>query len=307
MKTQDIDKEREELLQEISKLKQQLLWYKRTYEERSLLGVIFERLFGKKRSESSPINRKPRAKFSQKVRIYKSSGSEFVPLQVLCSIVNHNHSENAVALFNTLMPYFDTVILDSGSGKPPANSVKLSNIYYSGLLNEAHSIAKVKGYKYLLFICSDVIIKAEEADKLYQRLKELDYDRVGVYSPASKGGGHFFCKRSPLDGLRIVPFVEGFIFLCDIKVLDKICPIDTKENLYGWGLDIAKGYFSKKMGKVCLIDDSIEVEHLAGTGYSRETAEYEMLSWVRSLNNDEMVAFFEEQVTSIKNHQDSNI
>lgn len=301
MTPQDLTKDREEMLKEISALKQQLLWYKRTYEQRSLLGIAYERIFGRKKSVAFKRKRKLWTGFNRKIKINTANGSAPIPRKVLCSIVNHNHSENAISLYDILAQYFDLVLLDSGSTMPPANSVRYPNIYYSGLLNEAYSIAKKNGYEYLLFVCSDVIIKESEARKLYARLNELDYDKVGVYSPASKGGGHFFCKKSSSGGLRVVPFVEGFLFLCDISLLDNFCPINTKENLYGWGLDIAKGFFSKKHGKLCLIDDDIEVEHLEGTGYSRETAEYEMLSWMKSLKDGEMISFFEEQVTSLKN------
>jgi hypothetical protein len=134
-------------------------------------------------------------------------------------------------------------------------------------------------------------------------LLQIDFDKVGVYSPSSRGGSHYFCQRQKSNGLRMVPFVEGFIFICDMKILDHFCPVNTERNLYGWGLDIAKGYFSKREGKVCVIDDTVEVEHLPGTGYSRELAEYEMLEWIKTLNEQEILVFFEEQLKLLKDNQ----
>lgn len=302
----DKNKDRQELLREISNLKQQLLWYKRTYEERSLLGIIYERLIKKKPNTITKRNIRLWTGLKKRIKINKSISNVLLPRRILCVIVNHNHSDNAAKLYDELVNYFDSIIIDSGSDEPPRHSVRLPNIFYSGLLNEAYSIAKNNGYEYLLFICSDVIIKPAEAQKMHERLREIDFTKTGIYSPASKGGGHFFCKKQPTEGLRIVPFVEGFLFLCDLDILDQLCPIDTKENLYGWGLDIAKGFFARANKKVCLVDDNVEVEHLKGTGYSRETAELEMLSWIKTLHNTELALFFEEQLSYIRQHLEAD-
>jgi hypothetical protein len=295
----NFEEEKNKLLLEIDNLRRSILWYKRTYEENSLPVIILEKVFGKKfnwiRRQNFIKNR-----VFNRIKINKTNNKSVISSKVLCSIVNHNHNDNTLSLYKLFINYFDTVILDSGSSKAPENAIKYSNIYYSGLLNEAYSIAKKYNYPYLLFICSDVIVDQIAAIKLFDRLIKTDLAKIGVYSPASTGESHIFCKKMTDDELREVPFVEGFMFLCDIEILDCFCPIDTKENLYGWGLDIAKSYFSKKKNKLCVIDDNVEVEHMKGTGYSKEIAGYEMLTWVRTLNNNELVAFFEETIKSVK-------
>ena len=59
--------------------------------------------------------------------------------KILCCVFNHNENAGAIAWWERLSPYFDTVILDSGS-EPPCRhegALVLDNIYYSGLMNKA--------------------------------------------------------------------------------------------------------------------------------------------------------------------------
>ncbi len=299
MEFKDEHKKMKDLSEENYTLKQQLLWYKRTYEDRRLAGIVYDRVLLKMKSFSlqSFVQRRL-FKGTKKIRIAKQSEQRVK--KILCAVVNHNYNSNAIALFKQLNLFFDTILLDSGSNNPPAEAYKLPNVYYPGLLNEAFSLAESKSYDYLLFVCSDVFISPENTSKLNKRLRELDFDGTGIYSPSSKGGGHFFCKKMEGGQLRKVPFVEGFIFLCDMSILKEICPINTLNNKYGWGLDIAMGYFANEKGQVCVIDDNIEVTHAEGTGYSRELAEAEMYSWVKSLGNEELYLFFEHQINKIR-------
>jgi len=293
MSLKKIEEEKEDLLLRISNLKKKLLWYNRIYDNKNLISIICYKIFN---IQIEQIFKKA-IKYNYKLKTENiTKNKSLISDKILCTIVNHNHNENALSLYNLQINYFDSVILDSGSQNSPKGSVRFGNIYYSALLNVAHSIAKKNNYEYLLFICSDVLISPNESAKMFERLLTLDLNKIGLYSPSSKGFSHPFCKKQTSNQLREVPFVEGFMFLCDIKILDQFCPINTKENLYGWGLDIAKSFFSKKNNKLCVIDDNVEVEHMNGTGYSREIAEYEMLIWVRTLNNDEIVSFFEEQI-----------
>lgn len=294
----DFEKEKKELLLQIENLKKKLLAYKRAYDNQSLLSILFYKFFNIKIDAFF----KGARKFNYKIKSENlTKRRSILSDKILCTIVNHNHNDNALSLYNLHLNYFDSVIMDSGSNNPPKNAVKFNNIYYAALLNNAYLLATKNNYKYLLFICSDVLVSADELYKMYTRLLTLNYNKIGVYSPSSKGFSHSFCKKETECELREVPFVEGFMFLCDVKILGDFCPIDTKENLYGWGLDIAKSFFAKKRNKICVIDDAVEVEHLSGTGYSREIAEYEMLSWLKTLNNEEIICFFEDQINELKN------
>jgi len=271
------EEEKNKLLEEISSLKKSIEWYKQTYEERSLAGITYDRI-------SKKFTHNP------KIKINKTHSS--LSGKVLCIIANHNYSKNASLLHQLFSNYYDCAILDSGSDSPPKKSLKLKNIYYSGLLNQAYSIAKEENYKYLLFICSDVEVASDEAVKTFNRLSSIDLNKIGVYSPASTGLSHKFCKKQSSSNLREVPFAEGFIFLCDMEILDHICPIDTQKNLYGWGIDIVQSFYAKEKNKLCVVDDNVEVNHLAGTGYSREIAKIEMRSWIMSLGNESLITFF---------------
>jgi len=276
-----MDEEKTKLLLEINRLKEALEWYKKTYEERSLAGIIYDKLSQKFEN----------IKNSDTVKIKKTS-SLFTG-KILCIVANHNYNKNATYLKEALSKYYDTLILDSGSDTPPKNSLKLKNIYYSGLLNKAYEIAKNRKYQYLLFICSDVLISPDEAEKMFSRLSTIDLGKIGIYSPSSRGLSHLFCKNKSTGSLREVPFTEGFMFLCDLGILENICPINTELNIYGWGIDIVQAFFAKEKNKLCVIDDNVEVEHLTGTGYSRESAKLEMFNWIKTLNNEALYIFFD--------------
>src|ERR1700722_7680947 len=194
-------KSKQDLEQEIVNLTKSLEWYKNTYEKRSLLGIGLDRI--KKKYLNRPAK--------LRVNIKKTSSS--LSGKIICVIANHNYSNNSTALHSSLSKYFVSVIVDSGSVNPPKNTLKLENVYNSGLLNKAYEISKDRNYQYLLFICSDVIITAPEALKMFDRLSTIDLGKIGVYSPSSKGLSHHFCKKQPNGNLREVPFTEGFMFL----------------------------------------------------------------------------------------------
>ncbi|HVZ57002.1 MAG TPA: hypothetical protein VG870_10125 [Chitinophagaceae bacterium] len=302
----DNQQEMARLREEINRLREQVLWYRRTYEDRSLLGLLYERLSrGRIRARGSLGRSWLRGGTGRRVRIRRAQAAPDLSGRVLCCVVNHNEGANAARLMQSLAPCFDTVLLDSGSDRPPRGSVRYGNLFYSGLLNEAFAIADRAGYRQLFFLCSDVRIEPADVPRLYERIRGLDFSTTGVYSPSARGTCHFFCRRQPGGGLRTVPFVEGFLFVADLDILRKFCPVDTGRNLYGWGLDIAKGYFARQLGRISVVDDDIEVEHPAGTGYSREMAEYEMLSWVRTFRDEDLAAYFNQQLALL--NQQTNL
>ena len=295
------DRENEELIRklqsELTELRGQLLWYKRTYEERSLAGIVYDRLRNRRGKGKPVINRMPAARRRVDVSVNPSAGRSTGNRDLLCVIVNHNYHDNSITLAQTLGQYFDWVMFDSGSDKPPQQSVRLPNIYYSALLNHAVAVAVEKGYRRLFFVCSDVFISNTAAAGIAAALAG-DLKDAGLYSPASTGGSYEFCRQQPGGGLREVPFVEGFAFAADLSVMQELCPVDTSGNLYGWGLDIAAGYFAREKGMKVLIDDRVVMEHSIGTGYSRETAGLEMMTWVHSLDNPGIADFFKTQLAS---------
>ena len=65
--------------------------------------------------------------------------------KTLVCIVNHNDSDNAVMLKMVFSNYFETIIIDSKSDKVEEDfDIKLENVGYSGLFNEACEIASEK-------------------------------------------------------------------------------------------------------------------------------------------------------------------
>jgi glycosyltransferase involved in cell wall biosynthesis len=290
------------LREEISQLNKSLEWYKETYQNRSLAGVIKTKLQTEENKRYfrflPSIIGGLKLKLSS---INKSSKNTPLAQQTFCAIVNYNCNENAKKLSSTFSKYFATQVLDSGSTTKEKSFVNLANIYYSGLYNHAYTYAVSKGYKYLLFICSDVIVDPEEAEKMYQNLSRINLEEIGVYSPSSSGRSHYQCKKMNDSGLRVVDFVEGFLFFASMKMLSSFGTIDTSQNLYGWGIDVAKGFYSKKAGLLSVIDDGVTIHHPDETGYSSEKAEKQMMNWFASLPmGDELISFHENRVKLIR-------
>ena len=78
--------------------------------------------------------------------------------KILCCVFNHNDNEKSSAWADRLSPYFDTVILDSGSNPICTHplSVTLPNVFYSGLMNKAYELLCERGYRWLMIVTSDI-------------------------------------------------------------------------------------------------------------------------------------------------------
>jgi hypothetical protein len=200
--------------------------------------------------------------------------------KTLAVVVNHNFNDAAINLKTILSSKFDTIIIDSGSDvQPDEFDIKLANVGYSGLFNRAAQEVIEKEYDWLLFVCSDVVMKKSDVDKLKVHIDELPGD-IGVYSPASTGQSHKHCKNHSSGGLRDVVFVEGFIFAASRAILEKIYPVHTEINKLGHGLDAYKGYLCLKNDMRCVVDDRIVVFHREGTGYNAGEASMQFVNWM---------------------------
>ncbi len=280
---------------ELKSLQKAITWYQDTYEKRSLAGIAKDRII--KRAASI----KQVAHWIHGYhKIKKSKRSSQLGKKILCSVVNYNCTENALKLRKHLSRYFDTVVFDSGSESTSSKFINLGNVYYSGLLNNAYACAKSLGYDFLFFICSDVEFQPDEIENMFHSFRNTNLDEVGLYSPSSIGRSHSFCKRVFKKGLRAVPFVEGFVFMADIKVLGEFLPIDLHVNQYGWGLDLANGYFARKLNKLSLIDDGVSVYHPESTGYSNQKAETDMWHWVNGFPDEDFKRFFNTHIDIIR-------
>lgn len=212
--------------------------------------------------------------------------------KILTTIVNHNYNAEAINLKCIASESFDTIIIDSGSQYPPEYfDIKLPNVGYSGLFNKAAEETIQKKYDWLLFICSDVVLKKSDFEKMKNYINDLPED-IGVYSPASSGQSHKHCKNLKTDGLRDVVFVEGFIFAVRKEILEKIYPVDLNINKLGHGLDAYKGFLCLKNNMRCVIDDRLTVYHREGTGYNTNEASNQFLNWMSQLTMAEFSAFW---------------
>lgn len=297
-----------ELIRENAAIRKELLWYKRTYDNRSAFRIGISRLLIK----LGLIKNKPpaREKTNSETSIFiaKAKNKLSAEARILAVIFNHNFSNQATQLRGKINEFLDTIILDSGSKSPPADSVQFPNIFYGGMLNKAFTLAKNNKYEFLLVICSDVAIPDSSIEKLKIQLSGIGYERLGCYGPSSTGSDYVFSDlKNSHNKLRVVPFIEGFMFLGNVSLLEKILPLDTEQNKLGWGIDICLGFLCKENNMQCYIDDSVIVHHRKGTGYQRHEAKLEMLNWFSHLNKPGLLEFAHEQMSQSNNFKDQQI
>lgn len=203
---------------------------------------------------------------------------------ILCCIFNYNDNANASAWADRLSPYFDTVILDSGSNPRCTHplSIPLDNLFYSGLMNEAYRRGKEGNYSWVMIVTSDLQISANNTAKLIRAMREVAVTKnVGLYQPSTAWKGRSLPQsRCHFTGkMRHANFQEGWFHMIRIDLMGKVCPIDVNINRLGWGIDLALSHFARVEKLLVIVDDRIRVVHPGGTGYNRDKAEAQMRAW----------------------------
>jgi hypothetical protein len=185
---------------------------------------------------------------------------------LLATVTNYDFSENADRLKNALSDFFETILIDSSSPKPPKFvDITLPNLYYSGLWNEAVRRALLEKKEWLLFVASDVEIFDPSA--LATHINEVtQVENIGIYTPSlvPKSRTSFdYCRHLNTLRLRECHLIEGFFFLARTKILEHLYPIDVSTNRYGWGVDVLASYYAYKLGLKVVVDDRVQIYHPA--------------------------------------------
>jgi hypothetical protein len=206
---------------------------------------------------------------------------------MLLAVINHGLSGQALALKRAFAPHTPALAIDSGSAltsvERAAFDLALPNVYYSGLLNAvATASANLPADEPVFIWCSDVTAPD------YERACALAADAlarpdVGTYAPSAWYSPHRQMWNRRSGALRAVTFVDGFCFATRASLLRQLCPIDTKRNRLGWGLDVQLGYLTRHARLRAVVDDRLEVRHPQSTGYSRPAAGRERGAWQAQL------------------------
>lgn len=206
--------------------------------------------------------------------------------RVLCCIFNHNHNDDAVRWYEGLSPYFETVILDSGSNPPCSHTgaMVLPNIYYSGLMNKAYELLKQKGCRWLMIVTSDIEIDSANLTRLVSAMDRISHStNVALYQPCCKLSLHGRALPQSVchftGRMRCTNFQEGWFHMVCREILDEVLPIDTDVNKLGWGVDLALSHFARVHKMLVIVDDRVKVIHPKGTGYNRDAALAQMRQW----------------------------
>lgn len=207
---------------------------------------------------------------------------------MIAVIFNHKNNNNAKYLKGIFSRDMEVVVLDSGSRDVPDDFIRLDNIYYSGLFNQAAE--RIPDDEWVFIITSDIHIDEENYQKMMTRVKDMN--GIGCYSPSLTHYSkcHHFLKNSG-SGLKDVKFCEGFFVLLRSEIIKRIAPVDVSINKYGWGLDVLTGFYCHQIGLRCVIDNDVIISHPSSTGYEVYDASRQMYEYFDTIKNPDFKIF----------------
>ena len=204
---------------------------------------------------------------------------------ILFCIFNYHEAANAEFLYRELRPSFECHIIDADSGQRPdpcnGDTVYLPNVYYSGMMHHAITMAQAGNYPYLFFICSDVLISHEALEQLKHILLTESFDGVGVYCPAHNDDSYTWVAWSysrKSGKRRSVAFAEGMLGMYAQPVYTKLEPLDI--NPHGWGLDLVACFYARHWKLRCEIDDRLTITHPKGDVHKNTLARNEARAYL---------------------------
>ena len=204
---------------------------------------------------------------------------------ILFCIFNYREASNAGFLYRELSPSFDCHIIDADSGERPdpcgGDTVYLPNVFYTGMMHQAITMANEGHYPYLFFICSDVRMSHDALQRLTQILLTETFEGVGVYCPSHADDSYTWAawsyqRRS--GGRRTVPFAEGMLGMYSARVLNQLEPLDI--NPHGWGLDVVACFYARHWGLKIEIDDRLAITHPKGDVHKNTLARKEAREYI---------------------------
>ena len=204
---------------------------------------------------------------------------------ILFCIFNYKEAANAEFLYHELCDTFECHINDADSGQRPdacgGDTVYLPNVFYSGMMHHAITMASERHFPYLFFICSDVLISRETLAQLKQTLLSESFDGVGVYCPAHADDSYTWVAWSyarKAGRRRPVAFIEGMLGMYAEPVYKKLEPLDI--NPHGWGLDLVACFYARQWGLRCEIDDRMTITHPKGDVHKNTLARNEARAYL---------------------------
>lgn len=229
--------------------------------------------------------------------------------ELLTVIFNHNCNQKAISLKKKINPFFQPILIDSGSdlqkNEEPFFDIKLPNVYYNGLINKAHELLTSQ-HTHLFVITSDVDIP--DPQLLANRMQEiLKLDYVGVYAPSVDYTTHNHMHNKRSGGIRKVTFTDGFCYVIPVEFLNEICPIDLDVNRIGHATDMYLGYLGMIYGRYAVVDDQVTVNHPKGSGYSALEARIQRDNWYKTKSKKARFYHYWVSMDWLKNSMGFNI
>lgn len=212
-------------------------------------------------------------------------------MKIQVFIFNYNHFEDAMDLFNKFNELkYDTFLLNCESKSDPEfeqtdRIKKYPNIYYSGQWNEVLSLGNAD-----VFFIINADVKIPKIDFLMKRLEKFYNhfgDKAGIYAPNHEWTPWTYNPHllPTLEfDYKVVPTPDSTIWAVSNDIARKVDYVDTKTNLYGWGIEIVAAYFCVEEGKHVVRDYNIKCFHPRSTAYSRYHADIQWREWLATKN-----------------------
>lgn len=211
---------------------------------------------------------------------------------MLTAIINYKLNNKAIQLKECFQKHCTAITIDSGSGLNDSEKklfdISLDNVYYCGMINAIGDYVRSsnKRYEFVYVIASDVDVQDHEL--IINKAKEAFKDeKIGVYGPSVNKGGspHPQMINKGKKNLRKALFIDGYCFAVRTKLLLELCPIDTRINYIGWGIDVHLSCLAIKNGLITVVDDHVIIEHKPSENQVfRKDARKQRNAWYQQLS-----------------------
>ena len=187
--------------------------------------------------------------------------------------------------------YSDHDVADPWQSKTPCETVRRSqDLFFSDKFKACLDDSQLQT---MLVIHADA--ECLDWGQLLEKYQQLSESKLkwGVYAPNIKGSSSELhvskLGKVANSSYAIVSLTDSIVFGLHPSVIKRLSEVDLSQNIYGWGIDVLFCAISRSFHLFNLVDESVEVTHPKGTGYSVALAKEQAGKFFRVFNSAELI------------------
>jgi hypothetical protein len=197
------------------------------------------------------------------------------------------HEERAARLEESIAPFAEVVVINSEEGLAQLHPrwIHLDDAaYFSAQWNAA--LDRFDG-DVLFHVQADAVV--DDLSRLFDRARAaFAMHPLGVFEPRIENCTEYdrTLLRHLGNEVYEVPTSDSTCWFVAGPVLRRFPTIDVQVNKYGWGIPVTVAALARRMGRICVRDYSVTVQHAKGRGYSTEVAFDQRVEYLNRLDVD---------------------